>query len=317
MRVLVTGGAGFIGSHIVDACVDAGHEVAVVDDLSSGRKENLNPGAAFYEADICDGALEAVFKAFRPEVVNHHAAQMSVPFSVREPELDARINVLGTVRLMACAARYGVRKAIFASSGGTVYGVANRFPIDEAAPLGAASPYGVSKIAGEFYMKYYAAQHGIPYTIFRYSNVYGPRQSPHGEAGVVAIFFEALLAGQRPKVFGARKAGDGGCVRDYVYVGDVARANLLALERGEGEVLNIGTGVETKTEEVFERVAESVGFEGAAEDGPPRAGDLLKNVLDVGRAEKVLGWRAEVALREGIARTVAFYKEMREEGKAA
>ncbi len=320
MKVLVTGGAGFIASHIVDAYVQAGHEVAVVDDLSSGKEAHLNPGAKFYRLDICDAGLEEVFRDFRPEAVNHHAAQMSVAVSVRDPELDARINVLGTVKVMECAVRCGVRKMVFASSGGTVYGEAERFPVDETAPLEAVSPYGVTKIAGEYYLRYYASQYGIHYTILRYSNVYGPRQNPHGEAGAVAIFCQKILAGEPSVVFGAQQAGDEGCVRDYVFVEDVVRANLLALAGGDGEVLNIGTGVGTATEKLFDLIAGALGFEGAPEAGPPREGDLLKSVLDASRAGRVLGWRAEVLLREGIARTVAFFKrevEAREEEPVA
>ena len=308
MRILVTGGAGFIGSHIVDACVEAGHEVAVVDDLSSGKTEDLHPQTRFYQMDICDRGLEAVFQEFRPEVVNHHAAQMSVSFSVREPERDARVNVLGTIQLMECAVRYGIKKAIFSSSGGTVYGNAARYPIGETAPLQAISPYGVSKIAGEHYFRYYAAQKGIPCTVFRYANVYGPRQNPHGEAGVMAIFREKILAGARPTLFGARQTGDAGCFRDYVYVEDVVRANLLALDRSEGEVLNIGTGVETSTREVFDLIAARLGYREAPVAGEPRAGDLLRNVLDVTRAAQVLGWRPEVGLKEGVARTVPVFQ---------
>jgi UDP-glucose 4-epimerase len=307
VRILVTGGAGFIGSHIVDAYIEAGHEVAAIDDLSSGKRENLNSRARFYHLDICDGDLEEVFRDFRPEVVNHHAAQLSVSLSVREPEQDARINVLGTVRLMECAARNGVQKALFASSAG-VYGVSRLFPVEEASSLSGISPYGVSKISGEFYFKYYAAQHGIPCTIFRYSNVYGPRQNAHGEAGVVAIFRDAMQSGRDPVIFGAEQPGDGGCHRDYVYVGDIASANVLALFSGDGEVLNIGTGVETSTLSLFKIMATELGFSGTPDHRDPRVGDLLRSVLDVNRATKVLGWRPETSIGAGLARTIAAFE---------
>lgn len=308
MKILVTGGAGFIGSHLVDAYLKAGHEVTVVDDLSGGTRAFLSEDAQFLPLDICSDELEAVFRDFRPEVVNHHAAQTSVAVSVQDPKADARINICGTLNILRHAADFDVNKLIFASSGGTVYGEAHQFPIPETARLNSLSPYGISKTAGEFYLRYYADRYDLRYTILRYSNVYGPRQNSDGEAGVVAIFCEKCLNGERPVIFSARNAGDAGCTRDYVYVDDVVKANLLALQKGDGEILNIGTGVETSTQELFNLLALEVGFGDEPEFGPPRPGDLLRNVLGVSSAGTSLGWRPEVSLQDGLNRTFAFYE---------
>ena len=309
MKILVTGGAGFIGSHLVDCYLKAGHEVAIVDDLSAGTRASLNEDAQFFPLDICSDELEAVFRDFRPEVVNHHAAQSSVAASVQDPKVDAKINICGVLNILGHAVNYNVTKVVFASSGGTVYGEANQFPISETARLKSKSPYGISKTAGEFYLRYYAGRYGLRYTILRYSNVYGERQKADGEAGVVAIFCEKLLNGERPVIFAACKAGDGGCTRDYVHVDDVVKANLIALQQGDGEILNIGTGVETSTLALFNLLAVVGGFEDVPEFGPPRAGDLLRNVLDVSKAEACMDWRPEVALEDGVSRNVCFLCE--------
>lgn len=309
MKILVTGGAGFIGSHIVDACLEAGHEVVVVDDLSRGSRENLNPGSRFYRADICDSEAEEILLRERPEVLNHHAAQISVADSVADPVRDAQVNICGTINLLRAAVAAGTRKVIFASTGGAMYGEVPRDPADEDCPRLPISPYAVSKISAEYYLGYFGRQFGISTTALRYANVYGPRQSPHGEAGVVAIFSTAMLAGKRPRVFGARKSGDPVGVRDYVYVGDVVRANMTAMSRTESGTYNIATSVGTSTSDVYRMVASAVGFPDPPEQADPRAGDLLRSVISFRKAERVLGWRPETSLLEGIRRTVEYFRE--------
>ena len=311
MKIVVTGGAGFIGSHIVDACVAAGHEVIVLDDLSRGDRRNLNPKARFYEVDICDPKVRDIFLSERPDILNHHAAQISVSDSVKDPVRDAQVNVLGTISLLAAAAAAaGTRKVIFASTGGAMYGELPGDPADEETPRLPISPYAVSKISAEFYLGYYRREHGLRYTVLRYANVYGPRQSPHGEAGVVAIFATAMLAGKRPRMFGARQTGDAGGIRDYVYVGDVVRANMIALDRGDDDTFNIATAQGTTTAEVYRAVATAVEFRDPPEAAPPRPGDLLRSVIAYRKAERVLEWRPETSLQEGIRRTVEYFREM-------
>ncbi len=315
MRVLVTGGAGFIGSHIVDGLLEAGHEAAVVDNLSSGRRENLNPGARFHEADICSPGLAEIFAGGNFDLVSHHAAQIDVRHSVVDPLDDARVNILGLLNVLECCRRYGVRGVVFASSGGVVYGEPSRLPAAETFPKGPLSPYGVSKLSSEFYLCYYAQGQGLPCVTLRYGNVYGPRQDPNGEAGVVAIFGERLLRGETPVVY-----GDGEQLRDYVFVGDVVRANLLAIQRLLGApcaatpggcaindfAYNIGTGQGTSVNELYDLLREITGFQGAATHCPERAGELRRIFLDVSKAREELGWEPQVSLREGLARTVAY-----------
>ncbi|MGZ8430646.1 MAG: NAD-dependent epimerase/dehydratase family protein, partial [Candidatus Deferrimicrobiaceae bacterium] len=254
MKILLTGGAGFIGSNIADAYAEAGHEVFVIDNLSSGKKENVPAAARFVLCDIgSDTAVEAI-RTFRPEVVNHHAAQINVRASVADPMVDAEVNILGTIRLLEACREYGVRKFLFASSGGAGYGEQDVYPADETHPTRPVSPYGAAKIAAELYLHFYRTQYGLDYTALRYANVYGPRQDPHGEAGVVAIFCERLLRGQTAIV-----NGDGEQTRDYVYVGEVVRANLAALDRGGGRSLNIGTGIETSVNTIFRTIRDLAG----------------------------------------------------------
>jgi UDP-glucose 4-epimerase len=303
MRILVTGGAGFIGSNVVDAYIHAGHEVAVVDDLSSGKRANLNPRAAFYELDIASPRLAEVFAQFRPELVNHHAAQISVPLSVDNPMEDARINIMWLLNLFENCRRGKVGKVIYVSSGGVVYGEPRSLPADETYPLAPTSPYGISKCAGEMYLQFYAQQTGMNYVMFRYSNVYGPRQMPHGEAGVVSIFIQKLLAGGAPTIF-----GDGSCVRDYVYVGDVVRANLLALDKGERVALNIGTNRPTNVKQLYQAICEVMGVNLPALAGPPRRGDLQANYLNPARAKQVLGWEPATDLHAGVRATYEYFK---------
>ncbi|MEW6516866.1 MAG: NAD-dependent epimerase/dehydratase family protein [candidate division FCPU426 bacterium] len=304
MRILVTGGAGFIGSNVADAFLAAGHEVAVVDNLSSGDRANVPRAAKFYEMDIADPRLDSVFADFKPEALNHHAAQISVPLSVDHPGEDARTNVMGWINLLDGCRKHGVKRVIYVSSGGVVYGEPSQLPADETFPIQPASPYGISKSAGEWYLKFYAAQTRLTYVAFRYSNVYGPRQMPHGEAGVVSIFIQALLAGKTPTIF-----GDGSVVRDYVFVGDVVDANLKALEHGDNVALNIGTGVPTTVNQLYEAIKASLASPIDALHGPPRRGDLQANYLNARLAEKVLGWKPKTSLAEGIAKTRDYFQQ--------
>jgi UDP-glucose 4-epimerase len=304
MKILVTGGAGFIGSHVAQAYVDAGHEVAVLDNLSSGRKEHVPAGARFVFGDVgSETALEAI-RTFRPEILNHHAAQINVRKSVADPRYDASENILATLDLLEAARRSGVRKVLFASSGGAGYGEQEEFPADERHSLRPVSPYGVAKMAVEMYLHFYKVQYGLGYTALRYSNVYGPRQDPHGEAGVVAIFCERLLKGQ-PAIIN----GDGGQTRDYVYVGDVVRANLAALSRGDGLSINVATGVETDVNQLFRTIREHAGSRQEEIHGPAMPGEQRRSVLENRLASYELGWYPEISLDEGLALTMAYFRE--------
>jgi UDP-glucose 4-epimerase len=306
MKVLVTGGAGFIGSHVVDAYVAAGHDVVVVDDLSTGSRRNLHPAARLYEADIRSPEVAGIFVAERPDVLNHHAAQAAVRRSVEDPVLDASVNLLGTLNLLACCRQYGVRRVIYASSGGAGYGDTDIVPTPEDHPDLPVSPYGVSKVTVERYLACWEALYGMRSVTLRYANVYGPRQNPHGEAGVVAIFTTRLLQGL-PAVIN----GDGLQTRDYVYVGDVAAANLMALERPEvSGAFNIGTGAETSVVALFERLRAVLGLSVLAEHGPAKSGEQRRSVLDVGLAKRVLGWAPRHDLDEGLARTVESFRQL-------
>ena len=303
MKVLVTGGAGFIGSHIVDAYIEHGHEVAVVDDLSTGREENLNPRAVFHRKSILDEGLGDIFAGFKPEVVCHQAAQVNVRRSVEDPVFDARVNVLGSLNVYRCAAEAECRKVIYASSGGACYGDPPVIPAAEDTPVRPLCPYGVSKYAAEKYLELYGAQYGMACTILRYANVYGPRQDPHGEAGVVAVFSELMLAGKRPQIF-----GDGSKTRDYVFVEDVARANVLALERGDGRAYNIGTGRETTDDEIFLAVRDALGVSIEPIHTDFRKGEVRHVALDVSRAQDELGWTSQATLETGMPKAVAYYR---------
>ena len=293
MKILVTGGAGFIGSHIVDAYIAAGHEVGVIDDLSSGKRENLHPRARFYYEDIQSQAVRKILLQERPEVLNHHAAQMNVRHSVADPLFDARVNILGFLNLLEGAREAGVEKIIFASSGGTVYGEQEVFS-SEGHKTSPVSPYGVSKKTGEDYLFYYQTAFGLSYIAFRYANVYGPRQDPHGEAGVVAIFTERFLSATQPVI-----NGDGKQTRDYVFVRDVVQANLSALKTNYIGPLNIGTGRETDVNALFALLKSLTASALPESYGPAKPGEQRRSALNCRQASAVLGWRPEVELEEG------------------
>ncbi len=306
MKVLVTGGAGFIGSHLVDAYIGQGHEVAVIDDLSSGRVENVNPAARFHHIDIGDPGVDEILARERPELVNHHAAQIEVRTSITEPEKDIKHNIVGLVRLVTACVRHSVGMFVFASTGGAIYGEPERNPVPESAALRPLSPYGVDKAAGELYLKYFEATQGVPVRILRYANVYGPRQNAKAEAGVVAIFTNAMLAHHRPQIF-----GDGTQQRDFVYVGDVVRAGLAAPNAPNSEPINIGTGTLTSVNTLYQELSRATGF-----GDPPiyelrRAGDVHSISLDASLACERLGWRAETALAAGLQRTVGYFRGLR------
>ncbi len=307
MNILVTGGAGFIGSHLVDAFVERGDRVVVLDNLSAGSRDNLNASAEFIEGDITDAALvRRLFREHRFEIVNHHAAQLDIRKSVADPVFDAQQNILGTLNLLEAAKEVGtVKRFMFASTGGAVYGEQVYFPADEQHPTQPIAPYGVAKRSIELYLHYYRAVHGIEYVAFRYTNVYGPRQSPHGEAGVVAIFTEKLLKGEQAVI-----NGDGKQTRDYVYVGDVVRAHLLALEMLKGsDIFNISTAKETDVNEIFKILSKlTTNGEATPQHGTAKAGEQQRSVCSYDHAKHVLGWQPKISLPEGLRETVTFFK---------
>ncbi len=303
MNILVTGGAGFIGSHVVETLIEAGHRVVVVDDLSHGRRENLHPDAVFYEMDIRSPALRAIFKREQPEVVSHHAAQIDVGRSVQDPVFDAETNVLGTLNVLECCRAARTRKIIFISSA-AVYGEPQHLPCSEAHPIHPLSPYGASKYAIEVYLRTYRSTYELETTVLRYGNVYGPRQDPHGEAGVVAIFTNLMLAGETPTI-----NGSGDQERDFVFVGDCAQANRLALTEGSGGIFNISTGRGTSINRLYETLRPLTGYEGEPRYGPEKPGEIFKMTMDAGRAAETLGWRPHVTLEEGLSRTVAYFRD--------
>jgi UDP-glucose 4-epimerase len=313
MHILVTGGAGFIGSHVVDAFIAAGHHVAVVDNLSTGKRENLNPAAAFYEVDLRDAdALRGVFDAEQPDLVDHHAAQVEVRKSLADPHFDATINVLGTLNLLEAARAAGTRRIIVISSGGAAYGEPVDLPCTEEHPIRPLSPYGASKGAAELYLSVYAQTHGMAAVILRYANVYGPRQDPLGEAGVVAIFTGKMLQANAPDdppvIF-----GDGRQERDFVYVGDCAAANLTAaavLDAADGppEAYNIGTGIGTSVNELAAHLQDLTGYAGPIVHGAEIPGEVNRIYLAIDKAKVDLNWEPQTDLREGLRRTVRFFR---------
>lgn len=301
MRILVTGGAGFIGSHIVDAYINSGHEVSVIDNLSTGNKNNLNPKAKFYQADIRDD-LSSLIKDINPQVINHHAAQIDVRVSVAEPAADAAVNIIGTINVIEAGLKAGVKKIIFASTGGAIYGEQDYFPADELHSLRPLSPYGVAKLTCEKYLYYYKYNFGLDYVGLRYSNVYGPRQNPFGEAGVIAIFAHKLIRGEEPLI-----NGDGLQTRDYVYVGDVVKANVKALETEFTGELNIATGVETSVNELFSNISRVSGKSITASRGPAKKGEQQRSCLSYEKAKSVFGWEPAVFVAGGIKNTVEWF----------
>jgi UDP-glucose 4-epimerase len=304
MKVLVTGGAGFIGSHVVDAFLAAGHEVVIVDDLSTGRESNLNPKARFYKLDIRDPGLAEVFERERPEIVDHHAAQMDVRKSVAEPLFDADVNVRGSVNLLECARQYGVRKVVYISTGGAVYGEPVYLPCDEKHPIDPICQYGVSKHVVEHYLHVYRHLYDLNYAVLRYPNVYGPRQDPHGEAGVVAIFTGLMLAG-RPVTIN----GTGEQERDFVYVGDCAKANLLAAAGDQTGIYNIGEERGTTVNQLFAELAKITSYTSPPNYGPPKAGETFKIYLNSQKAQAELGWTQSVDLPTGLQQTVEYFRQ--------
>lgn len=306
MRTLVTGGAGFIGSHVVDALVAAGHEVAVVDNLHTGKRSNLNPLARFYQVDIRDvEALQRVFQQEQPEAISHQAALADVRHSLVAPALYAEVNIVGSINLLELARQHGVRKVVYACTGGAAYGEPQFLPVTEDHPVNPLDPYGASKHAVEHYLFLYRHNYGLDFVSLRYPNVYGPRQDPLGEAGVVAIFTGRMLAGHPCTI-----NGDGEQQRDFTYVTDIARANLLALERGSG-IYNIGSGIGTDINTLFARLQMATGYAQPALHGPAKLGEVRHTYLEASKARAELGWQPEVAMEEGLQRTVAYFRACR------
>lgn len=302
MRILVTGGAGFIGSHVCDAYLAEEHEVLVVDDLSTGVRTNVPHQARFAEADIRDAGFNELVGGFQPDAISHHAAQISVVVSTQDPVEDASRNVAGMANVLKAAVDSGVERVIFSSSGGAVYGEPERLPADETHPVKPLAPYGLSKYCGELYLDYFQRMHGLGSVILRYGNVYGPRQDPFGEAGVVAIFAEAMREGRTPDIF-----GNGDQTRDFVYVGDVARANVAALDAPLGTCMNIGTGQPTSVNDIFRGLKTLTGFAGDAEHKAERVGEVRHIHLDCSRARDLMGWQAATPLEEGLKLTAEFF----------
>jgi UDP-glucose 4-epimerase len=304
VKVLVSGGAGFIGSHVTDVFLDAGHEVWALDDLSSGRRDNLRPEVRLVVADIRSPEAARLIESERFEVLCHLAAQMDVRRSVADPGFDAGVNIGGFLNLLEAARKAGVRKVVFSSTGGAIYGEQDVYPAPESHPTRPVSPYGVSKAAGELYLGYYRAQYGLASVALRYANVYGPRQNPHGEAGVVAIFSERLLRGETCTIYGT-----GQQTRDFVYGPDVARANLLAAQRDVEGSINIGTGLETDVNRLHALLARAVGTDRPPHHAPAKPGEQMRSSVDPSRAREILGWRPGVGLEEGIQRTVGWFRD--------
>ena len=303
MKILVTGGAGFIGSHLVDRLIQEGHNVVVVDNLSTGKRRNINRHATFYKVDIRSRWLERVFRRERPAIVNHHAAQMDVRRSVEDPVLDADINILGMLNVLQNSVKYGVRKVIFASSGGAVYGEPEKVPVPEAHPLRPSSPYGISKAVGEEYLRYLHDIAGLESISLRYANVYGPRQDPHGEAGVVGIFTQKILMGDQPII-----NGNGRQTRDFVFVDDIVEANLAALNKAARGIYNVGTGVETSINDLFRLLASLINPAVREVHGPAKKGEQLRIALDSSRLHRDFDWEPKAAIQDGLGRTVEYYR---------
>ena len=303
MKVIVTGGAGFIGSHLVDRLIQEGHEAVVVDNLSTGKRKHVNRAARFYKLDVQSPRLERVFRKERPSVLMHLAAQMDIRRSVEDPIFDAQSNILGTINVLEQAVHHGSRKVVFASSGGAIYGEQEVFPAPESHPTRPLSPYGISKLAGEFYLAYYQQHSGIQYVSLRYSNVYGPRQDPHGEAGVVAIFTQKMLSGEQPIV-----NGTGRQTRDFVFVEDVVDAHLAVMGKDVQGCYNVGVGEETSINELFGMLADLTKSGSKQVHGPAKKGEQARSVVDSTKLRQELGWEPRTPLSEGLSRTVEFFR---------
>lgn len=308
MKILITGGAGFIGSHVADACIRLGHEVIVVDNLRTGYERNLNPQARFFKLDICSPELKHLIAEEKPDIVDHHAAQVSVPFSIQDPITDAEINVKGLINLLEACAQNHVKKVIYISSGGAMYGEAEEYPTSETYNPRPLSVYGINKMVGEDYLYFYQQQYGLDYTVLRYANVYGPRQVSHGEAGVVSIFTEKLLQGHTPTL-NAYPNEPEGMVRDYVFVKDVVKANLLAFNTGSGEAFNIGTCTPTTTRMLYDEISSQLGIRREPLKSEARDGDLRRSMLNISKAKEVLGWQPTFTLKQGITEVIDYYKD--------
>jgi UDP-glucose 4-epimerase len=304
VRILVTGGAGFIGSNVVDGFLERGHQLGVFDNLSTGRREFVDSRATLFVGDLASADdVEQCVASFKPEVVIHHAAQIDVRHSVTDPIHDARTNVLGSLALLQSCTRHGVRKVLYASTGGALYGEGRSLPATEDHPINPESPYGVSKHTVEHYLYLWKLLHGLDYTVLRYPNIYGPRQNPHGEAGVNAIFIGLMLEGKPPHIFGT-----GEQVRDYLYVGDVVAANLLALDRGSGLMLNLGTGVGTSVNDIVRAINDVLGTQIKAKHEDPRPGEIQRIYLDATRAREALGWSPTMSFIDGLRRTIEWHR---------
>lgn len=304
MKIIVTGGAGFIGSHVVNAFIESGHEVVIVDDLSTGRKSNLNPAARFYQIDIRDPQIEEIFRTEQPDFISHHAAQMDVRRSVADPLFDADVNILGSLKLIEYAKKYAIKKFIYISTGGAVYGEPEYLPCDENHPINPICQYGASKHTVEHYLYMYHVNYGLKYTVLRYPNVYGPRQDPHGEAGVVAIFCGKMLADEQVTI-----NGDGEQTRDYVYVGDCARANVMVADENIASgIYNLGSGKGTSVNEIFTGLRDTTGYKLAPVYGPAKVGETRFIYLSADKAARELGWQPTVSLAEGLRKTVDYFR---------
>jgi UDP-glucose 4-epimerase len=312
LKILVTGGAGFIGSNLVDKLIDLGHEVIIADNLTSGFQRNLNPKAKFYKIDIRDKRLSEIFEREKPEIVNHHAAQIDVRKSGEDPIADAEANILGSLNLISNCIGFGVKRVVYASTGGAIYGDPQYIPADENHPITPISQYGISKHTVEHYLHLYSIIHGLEYVALRYSNVYGQRQNPYGEAGVVAIFAIQMLTGKQPTIF-----GPGDKTRDYTHVSDIVEANIIALKRGANAIYNIGTGIETKDQKIFDTMASVLGYKGKPIYAPLRPGEVYRIALDCTKAKKELNWSPKLSLKQGMVQTAEYYKYLAKQVKAA